>query len=319
MLKALKFVQGAVASKGFAPELTHFRIQDGKVKGFNGSLALSSPIDLDINATPKAVPFIKAIIACKEAAALHMTAAGRLAIKSGPFKAFIECIEEDCPYPDVEPQGEVIPLVGGFIKDLGVVAPFMAEDASKPWARGVLLKGQSVIATNNIVIVERWMEQPFPIVVNLPASAVKELVRIGEEPTHISMTADSMAFFYEDGRWLRTNLIEPQWPDIQQVLDRDSSPIPFPPGFFEAIEDVKPFVDEVGRIILSDGNLCTTQEDGAGALVALSGLPEYAVFNVNHLLKLKQIATVIDFSLYPSPCLFYGDNLRGAIIGMKEL
>jgi hypothetical protein len=29
------------------------------------------------------------------------------------------------------------------------------------------------------------------------------------------------------------------------------------------------------------------------------------------------VAQLFDFSSYPKPCLFYGDNLRGAIIGLR--
>ena len=54
MLKELKFVQGAVSSKDFIPALTHFRIENGTVRSFNGLLALCSPIALDIDCTPKA-------------------------------------------------------------------------------------------------------------------------------------------------------------------------------------------------------------------------------------------------------------------------
>jgi hypothetical protein len=40
------------------------------------------------------------------------------------------------------------------------------------------------------------------------------------------------------------------------------------------------------------------------------------VFNLKQLQKLETVATTIDFSLYPRPCIFYGDLIRGAIMGM---
>jgi hypothetical protein len=248
---------------------------------------------------------------------MHITGAGRLGIKSGGFKAYIECIEEI--YPDIQPEGEKIPITGDFLEALKVVAPFMAEDASKPWARGALLDGQTVTATNNIVIVQRWLEQPFPLRINVPAKAVKELIRIKESPTHISMTENSASFYYDDGRWLRTNLIDLPWPDINKVLDRDANPEPLPEGFFAAIEDIKPFVDEVGRVIIGEGLITTTREPGVGASVEFPMLTEIAIFNNVHLARIEQIVESIDMTMWPAPCIFYGDNLRGAIIGMKEI
>ena len=181
MLAELKFVQGAVAKKDFLPALTHFRIEDGRVRSFNGTLALSTPIQFDINCTPKAEPFIKAIQNCKETVTMTMTPAGRLGIKSGSFKAFIECVEEENYH--AEPEGEEFDIDGeALLKALQAVAPFIGDDASRPWSNGVLLKGQSAYATNNVMLVEYWTGTTFPIVCNVPKVAIREMLRIGEAP-----------------------------------------------------------------------------------------------------------------------------------------
>ena len=54
LLDALKFVQGSVAKKELQEGLTHFRIVDGTVRGFNGTISLCSPVPLNIDCTPKA-------------------------------------------------------------------------------------------------------------------------------------------------------------------------------------------------------------------------------------------------------------------------
>lgn len=73
ILPALKFVQGAVAKKDFAPSLTHFRIKNREVRGFNGTLGISSPINIDLDICPKAAQFIKAIGACQHTISLHVS------------------------------------------------------------------------------------------------------------------------------------------------------------------------------------------------------------------------------------------------------
>lgn len=103
MIEALKFVRGAVAKKDFVPALTHFRIENGSIKGYNGTIGLCSPIALDLDASPKALPFIKAIETCRDTVSMHLTGAGRLAVKSGKFRAYVECTPE--PFPDVTPTG----------------------------------------------------------------------------------------------------------------------------------------------------------------------------------------------------------------------
>lgn len=315
MLDALKFVQGAVAKKDFVQALTHFHISGGFIKGYNGSLALCSPIDLDLEVTPKAAPFIKAIATCKDTVQLNMTPAGRLAIKSGSFKAFVDCIDE--AYPDVQPEGEVLELDGALLKALKKLNPFIADDASRQWARGIMFRGPSAFATNNVTLVEYWLGYNFPVEVNIPKPAVQELIRIGEEPTKVQVCENSVTFHYASGRWLRTQTYSTQWPDMAKVLDRDSTQQPFPEGFFEALGDLLPFADDLERAFFLNTRMATTPADGLGASVDLAGLPEQGIYHIKQLQLLESIAETIDLSQYPAPCLFYGDRVRGAIVGMR--
>ncbi len=317
MLNALKFVKGSIASKGFAPELTHFKIEGGHIKGFNGSLALSSPIALDLDVAPKAVPFIKAITSCRATTAMSVTPTGRLSIKSGKFKALVQCVESD-NYPDIRPEGEVVKLNGDFIEILRQLTPFMSEDASRPWSRGIMLKGRYATVTNNIVIVQAWLPEIFPIKINIPAQAVKELVRIKEEPCHLQVSENSITFHYEDGRWLRTNLNSMEWPDLDPIFSAKPNVASLPTDFFEALEDLKAFTDDADRVIFRDGKVSTTQvDDEVGASVELTDFPYEARFNLLQLQKIESIVDKIDFTMYPRPCIFYGDKLRGAIVGMR--
>ena len=217
LLQALQFVKGAVSSKDFIPALTHFHIENNTIKSFNGNLALSCPIELEIEASPKAIPFVKAIQACKRTTVIHLTGTGRLRIKSGSFKAFIPCTGEQ--FPDIYPSGKTIELNGDLIPALKILQPFIAEDASRPWSRGILFRGCSAFATNNICLVENWLGYEFPIEINIPAAAVKELIRIKEEPISMQMDEKSVSFHFEDGRWLKSNLLVTNWPDISVILN----------------------------------------------------------------------------------------------------
>lgn len=315
MLEALKFVQGAVAKKDFVQALTHFHISGGFIKGYNGSLALCSPIDLDLEVTPKADPFIKAIATCKDTVQLNMTPAGRLSIKSGSFRAFVDCTDE--AYPDIQPEGEVLELDGALLKALEKLNPFIAEDASRQWARGILFRGSSAFATNNVTLVEYWLGYNFPVEVNIPKPAVQELLRIGEEPTKVQVCENSITFHYASGRWLRTQTYSTQWPDVAKILDRDSTQRPFPEGFFEALADLLPFADNLERVYFLGTRMATTPVEGLGASVDLVGLPEQGIYNIRQLQLLEAVAETIDLSQYPAPCLFYGDRVRGAIVGMR--
>ena len=315
MLSALKFVQGSIAKKDFVPALTHFRIKDGVVRGYNGRIALSSPINLDLDVTPKAVPFVKAIEACTTTIALSRSSNGKLYIKSGSFKAFVDCTEEE--YPHIAPEGEYTPTDYPILSVLRKLEPFIAEDASRPWARGILFRGKSVFATNNIILVELWTGLSFPCEVVIPYTAVSEIIRLKQEPIAIQVSPTSLTFHFEGERWLRTQVYDLEWPDIGKVLNQEGNPVPIPKGFFEALLKLKPFLGEGERIYLREGQVSTSNEDAEGATIEVPDIRTTACFNHEQLSNLEGIATAIDFAGYPKPCLFRGEKLRGAIIGIR--
>lgn len=316
ILDALKFVQGAVAKKDLVPELMHFRIEDGRIKGYNGSLALCSPIEVDMCVTPRATSFVKAIQTCTETIQLNMTEKGRLSVMSGTFRALIDCIEDEA-YPELHPSGEWFDFDFDIVASLKKIAPFISEDASRPWSRGVLIKGSSAYATNNVVAVELWLGSPCPIEVNIPRSAVMELIRIGEEPTGIQVAHNSITFHYEEGRWLRSQLLSLEWPDVTQLLEAPSAPQPVSKEFFSALSSLEPFVGEVGALYFREGSVSTSPNEDEGASQKL----EYAIgpcaFHHKQLALVGSVATKVDWSTYPGPCLFYGKGLRGALIGIR--
>lgn len=319
MIEALRFVKGAVATKDFVPELTHFRIGQGMVRGYNGEISLCSPINLTFDVMPKALPFIKAIESCDEAAKLHVTDSGRLAIESGKFRAYVECLPPE-QYPDVYPEGERVAIEFDLVGVLKKLNPFIAEDASRPWARGILLNQQSAYATNNIIVIEHWLPVAVPTPVNIPKDAVREIIRIGENPTAIQVSETSISFHYENGSWLRSQLYDLSWPDVRKIL-----PIPenyeltmVPPELEDNLAKLAPMVGEQKAIVFDGAYMSTSKEPGVGAMLAMpDDCPPCGVYNVKQLQLAASVMTHVDWTPYPRPAVFFGPNIRGAIIGMR--
>lgn len=316
MLKELRFVQGSVAKKELLPALTHFRIEGGTVRGYNGTLALSTPIPFDIDCKPKAVPLIKAIQNCNETIQLSITKAGRLSIKSGPFKAFIECVpDEDTPH--VMPEGDPFELDGeAFLNACKAVSPFIGNDASRPWSTGVLLFQKSAFATNNVILVEAWIGSQFPFTCNIPKAAIDEILRINEPPLYGQSDRNSITFHFSGERWVRSVLLDIAWPNVYKVLERENNAVPFEETFFDGLETLRPFVNKLGAVHFEPDRMCTSLTEGEGATFELP-LGVVGCYNIEMLRLLKGAAEKIDFASYPAPCMFFGNNLRGAISGMK--
>lgn len=317
MLAELRFVRGAVARKDFIPSLTHFRIENGAIRSFNGTLALCTPIQFDINCTPKAEPFIRAIMNCEETVSLSMTPTGKLSVKSGKFRALIDCIQEETPH--VEPDGNPVEINGeALLAAFKALTPFIGDDASRPWSNGVLLDHQSAYATNNICLVEYWVGSSFPFRCNIPASAIKEIVRINEAPVSAQATENSVTFHFPGGKWIRTALLSTEWPDLKRVLDRPSDPVPVNSEIFKALGALKPFADKMGRVFFNNSLVSTSPEDAEGASYVIDGLDMEGVYQIEMLALLEGVAETADFEQYPNPCPFFGHMLRGAIVGMRS-
>lgn len=320
MLKELKFVMGSVSKKDFLPALTHFKIENGRAQGFNGRIALSAPIDFDIDCIPKAAPLIKALQNCEETVVLGMTKAGKLSVKSGKFRAYVTTVDVETPHK--EPEGEFVDVNGEeLLAALRALEPIIADDAARPWSNGVLFDGQSAFATNNVIAAEYWLGSPFPVSVVIPRDAVKEIIRLKEAPVRFQMSEQSLTLHYEDGRWLSTLLIDAKWPDMRKILNRDMGGMTtIPDSLFDALESLKPFTDNTGRVMMDDGKIFThVAGDEEGAIVECDYITCRSTYVGAMLAKLKGVATKLDLTQYPEPCPWAGENIRGVIIGLRWL
>lgn len=328
MLSDLKFIQGGVSKKDLVPAMSHVVIANGFARSYNGVLALGSPLACDLDCMPRADTLLRAVSMCTDTIQLSMTEAGRLRVQSGAFRVFVDCLTEQ-EVPHVYPEGAAYNIDGArMLHALEALLPYVSDDASRPWSRGVLLAGQSAFATNNIILSEYWLGGTlFPhapqTALNIPKIAVQEIVRIGEAPIGIQLDAQSATLHYTGNRWLRTQLLQTDWPDVYKALQQQAAQcLAIPPLFYDALEYLRPFADKLGRVYFcEDGRMSTTPgSEGEGASFAVPGLPSNGLFNVEMLLALRGIATHVDFSNYPAPCPFFGvnDAMRGVIIGMRK-
>ena len=322
--EVLRFVKGAVAKKNFEPALTHFRIENGTIRSSNGIISLSSPIDLDIECTPDAGQFVKAISNSGDDMVLTMLPSGRLSIRSEKFKAFVNCHnDENVPHP--LPEGDIIEFEPSMlITAIQELMPFVGDDASRSWTNGIHFNGQFAYATNNVTMAQYWLKGinvviPFTI----PRVALTELLRIKLLPISIQADANSATFHFEDSRWIRTNLLEGDWPlkTFETILSSPSDCKPLPDDFFDGLASIKDFTNNMNCVFIKGSTLQTNLEKNIGASFELSEriVGENIVCFAHPILnELKNLSNLsIDLSTYPKPCLFYAGLMRGAIMGVR--
>lgn len=318
ILDSLKFVKGSVASKEFIEGLTHFKIQDGTVRGFNGTFALCAPIDLSVDCTPHALDLVKAIENCEDAVQMTLLDNGKLHIKSGKFQVRIKTITKETPH--VEPEGVKYEIDGEtLLKGLKALQPFISTDASRPWSTGVLYNNGSMFATNNVTLVEYWSGVQVPINVVIPRLAIKELLKLKEVPNCIQVSPNSITFHFDGAKWLRTQTLdESAWPDIRKIIECDPKElniVAMDESLFSALDAIKPFADKLANAYIEHGEARTHFDETEGAKYRINDTNIQGVWRIEILQALKGVAKNVAFN-YPQKSYFFGDNLRGVFLGV---
>jgi hypothetical protein len=311
-----------VAGKDLVPGMMHFVLEHGTIRSYNGVMALGARTDLDIRCAPKAVQLVQAIDRCREELVLTLTPTERLHVASGHFHAYVPCLPlEDMPH--VVPSGDTIDLDGeALLTALRVLEPFIGNDATRIWSNGILLRGSSAFATNNVVLLEYWVGQNIPFDICIPHSAVKEMLRAKAAPKYVQGDARSITCHYEDGRWLYTQLLSTEWPDIARILDSPVQPedLPTVPGeLWDRLQDLVPFLENTSAVHFRNGSAYTAQTDEEGARCVLPpDAPVAGTYNLRMLLLLADVAQRLQLVDSGTASVFYGERLRGAIVGHRN-
>jgi DNA polymerase III sliding clamp (beta) subunit (PCNA family) len=325
MLEALRFVRGAVAKKDFVPELTHYSIKDGTIKGFNGSILLEAPFDLGITAMPYAQTFANALksVEGSEDVVINLTKTGRLSIRAGKFRTHMPCLPEETLFPEPEVTAERMVIPFSVLPVLETLRPFIGIDASRPWSNGILFSGRSAVATNNIVLAECWLKgASFEGDLLLPSVAIKEMLRIGKEPVEMSVQDNAVSFYYANGERLTCLLTASKWPDFAHILNtQSSSMLDVEEEHIEGVSRLLPFIDKKDACLyVTEEGYRTSLEPDKGTTYALdTPLATEGGYSPEMLLAVLEVASKIDLTLFPKPCPFVAGEVRGVILGKKRL
>lgn len=313
---ALNFVKGSIAKKDLVPELQHVQIKDGRITGFNGTLSLSAPIDMP-DVIPEANTFIRAVntaAECSEDIDLKIEEP-KFKITAGDFTAYIDCLTE---WTDTlpGPSGEKKDLDAALLPVAKMLLPFISQDASRPWSRGIYFKNQCAYVTNNIILIQMFAGAELPFEVILPIGTIKEMIRIKEEPIAMSCDDNTLTLFYKNDRWLKSCIIDGSWPEFESMFDNIASDDgeEVSAYLFQTISKILPFLGEDRSVYFMDGKIRTSSHKKTGVNFD-TDLPYTMRFNADQLMLLEKVAEKINFAAYPEPCTFFGPTLRGLIMG----
>lgn len=317
----LKLVGGAVAKQDLIPQLTHFCFKNGVVQATDGRIAINAPCpELEkFEFTVPAKKFIQAVTAAGAEPKFNITPGGKVGIKGKNFKALIPIGDvKTYPFVDIVTDNQVGIESIPSIDILKLMKTFVSENTAQPWACGILFNNNFAYATNNKVLIQVECKWDFGAK-NIPKTSIDELIKMGSaglKPFGVSSDDNSMTFHFDDNFWLKTQLLENQWPDMASMFKDASHDVP--DGLLEAVQTVVPFCPEqFGSVIhFSENGVATSLGDTSAEQEGFN-LPK-ALYSGEDLINILKIADKFDPDCYPGLTPFMGVGFRGLLVGIRS-
>lgn len=315
LIEALKFV-GLAQQKEGTPVQTHCIISNGRMMAFNGIFATGHLIEDDLSACPHTTRLLDALGKCGASLSITQLDSGRLSIKSDRFKAFVPCVGFS-ELPVIEPDAPCAVIDDRLKAGFDMVAPILSETAQKAMFAGALLQAGSIVGTNGHVLVEFWHGIDLPPGLLIPKAALQAVTKTSKKLTRFGFSPNSATFFFEDDSFIKTQLYSEAYPDYNRIFPANVNPWPLPEGFFEAVRKMQSLSDDKIAYFDEHGIIVKDAQKNQSGSYEIEGLKKGLAFNMEYLSIVEAIFKQVDFDAEPGKAVFFGENARGALMGIR--
>lgn len=314
LIAALKFI--APAQRKVGPVPSQFAHINGHwACASDGVLTIGHPIEEDLSACPQTMQFIDALSKATSDLSITQLSQNTLSVSSGAFRALVPCVSFD-EVPILSPDPQCAVVHDGLKTALGAVAGLANENSPHAHMAGVLLQAGSTVATNGAVILEAWHGIDLPPALLMPKGAAVAVAKASPALTGFGFSQSSVTFYFENGAFIKTQLFGERYPAYETVLNVEGlNPWAVPDEFFAAVKAVESFSDN-GSIYFEDGAISSTMVREQASTYKIDGLPERMGFNSKLLLSVEHAFKKAHFMDNPSRVYFFGEQMRGCVMGL---
>jgi hypothetical protein len=311
-------IKGARAAKDMGAFLSHYRIERGEMMTTDGKITAGCPSPYDVTALVPG-PELEALVARLEGDVAVQQDEKSLKLRAGRMHGTIQTLPADTVlFP--RPEGDWLPPPSDLIPALRRVRSFISDQAVHQWGLCACLRTDAVLATNNISLVRAACPGLSSMTdVLLPGWAVDFVIGAKGKLTGIILNENHAGFQWDDGLWLRSQIVVGEFPiNAARLLEED---VPTPvritkewkkayqavAGISEGIITVRP-----DRIVGGAGKSIVEHE------TPMDGLEQETHFNPKFLDNVIDVAESWDPSRYPSPIPFRAPGMYGLVLGRKQ-
>lgn len=330
LLARVKWITDAVASQDLGLQgLNSYLLRNGNIHAHDGRMIVGTPFPFEgPEVLVPATQFEKVLINKPDGDFSWEREADRLVLKRGRFKGRIKTMPLDSWVMPTDLPGGLAPIPDRMIMCLEALLPFVSENATKPWAMCVGVRGDYMYASNNIAVARCYCPTDMLPEFLLPRWVVEFILKREEGLTAWAVEPEGrLTFLWEDGSWMRSSNIVETFPDAQKMLDRYlysediAVDVEITNEWRKVIRRIAKIADDpvirlrADECAGSSGEVLAL-EDEAGAPLP-EGLTE-TVWDLRYLDAVLAAATHWNPRLYPNPAPWKGEIIEGIIAGRRD-
>ncbi len=313
-LESLRLACMLCESGAAVERFKHITFDAGQVRAFNGIVGLQAPFPLeDEKFAVNEERLDRALSACAGEGLTVSSLKEHLVFKQGKLTIRVRKLDQDSVYtarlevPKKEARADATGLRGALER----VAPFVSADASRPWSTAALVNGDYVYATNNLSLVRTQFYLPFAM--KIPSPAIPVLLAL----PNIDWVARTDTQLFAGYKRIVVSFPEHagDWPDVGAMFKPMPKKMePLDEELLAAAKTVEKFADRFVTLSPSSMEGKTANIESEYEVSVKKGAGTYSARLLSLVLS---VATHGDFSTYPKPVFFAGEELQGIAVGVK--
>ena len=314
LIDALRFA--SIATKDEDGKTSFVAIADGQLRAYNETFTIGAPVDVALDLCPQADKFAAAMQQCGGEFKLTQMDTSGVSIRSGAFRALVGAIPHDMLDP-MQPDPPCA-IIGEPLRDaITACLRVMTGKGDRLINTALLLRANSMTATNGAVAIEYWHGIDLPGPMNIPKKTAETLAKHITKPfARFGFSPNSATFWFDDMSFLKTRLLAGEYPNVDRLFANVRSGfIPVWPMLFTGLKAIKSFVED-DRVFFHSGHVATHQSLDLGASYQVDGLPSHGCYNPALWWQIEPFVKQVALGATTSePAAFVGDYVRGLLMG----
>ena len=317
MKNAVDWIKGALAKKDLVQHFTHYRVEDGEIRAYDGRMLASHPFPYDGTFLAPGTEFEAILDRMTEANPDIKETETGIRISSGRFRGDVRTLPMT-EFPELPIGDDWLPFPDDLLDVFADMTRFISDNATKVWAMGIAIVDGRLYATNNVSMAFADRPETAGMKAILPVWAVQFAIDRREGLKEWQVHEGYCAFRWDNGAWMRTQLMVGEIPDMMPKMAEEMEQATFEitPEWRHAYDLVTGVSKEsihlhADRIIGSTDHSDVEHE-------AESPLPEsqdHSTWSVRYLNNVISVATHWQPDNWPKPATFHGERVRGLLVG----